>query len=135
MLATLGRAIADSFANSHHGLAALGHLEPFSFHLGQDHHQPGSRPMLTRGTETLHKALLRQVPSIEQAGGTHVRPWIRRISQAVRGRGSGWMHGVGHETLVVHASSKSQSQNPRHVLHMEYVASATVGDSLELAVA
>lgn len=51
------------------------------------------------------------------------------------GGGSGWMHGVGHETLVVHASSKSQSQNPRHVLHMEYVASATVGDSLELAVA
>jgi ectoine hydroxylase-related dioxygenase (phytanoyl-CoA dioxygenase family) len=37
--------------------------------------------------------------------------------------------------LVVHASSKSQSANPRRVLHIEYAASQLIGDGLELAVA
>lgn len=37
--------------------------------------------------------------------------------------------------LIVHASSKSQVENPRRVLHIEYAASAAVADDLELAVA
>ncbi len=37
--------------------------------------------------------------------------------------------------LVVHASSKSQAENSRRVLHIEYAASAVVGKGLELAVA
>lgn len=37
--------------------------------------------------------------------------------------------------LVVHASSKSQSNAPRRVLHIEYAASANISDELELAIA
>jgi ectoine hydroxylase-related dioxygenase (phytanoyl-CoA dioxygenase family) len=37
--------------------------------------------------------------------------------------------------LIVHSSSKSQTQTPRRVLHIEYAASRAVGDGLELAVA
>jgi ectoine hydroxylase-related dioxygenase (phytanoyl-CoA dioxygenase family) len=37
--------------------------------------------------------------------------------------------------LVVHASSKSQSNAPRRVLHIEYAASSAIGDGLELAIA
>lgn len=37
--------------------------------------------------------------------------------------------------LVVHASSKSQSDAPRRVLHIEYAASSAIADGLELATA
>jgi len=37
--------------------------------------------------------------------------------------------------LVVHASSKSQSDAPRRVLHIEYAVSYAIADGLELAVA
>jgi len=37
--------------------------------------------------------------------------------------------------LVLHASSKSQSELPRRVLHIEYAATAKLGDGLELAIA
>jgi ectoine hydroxylase-related dioxygenase (phytanoyl-CoA dioxygenase family) len=37
--------------------------------------------------------------------------------------------------LIVHASSKSQSEAPRRVLHIEYVASVGVGDGLALVIA
>ena len=37
--------------------------------------------------------------------------------------------------LLIHASSKSQSGDLRRVLHIEYSASMTVGEGLELAVA
>lgn len=37
--------------------------------------------------------------------------------------------------LIIHASSKSQSQAPRRVLHIEYALSRSVGDGLELAIA
>lgn len=37
--------------------------------------------------------------------------------------------------LVVHASSKSRSESPRRVLHIEYSASTAIGDGLELAIA
>ncbi|MGB2669187.1 MAG: phytanoyl-CoA dioxygenase family protein [Candidatus Acidiferrum sp.] len=37
--------------------------------------------------------------------------------------------------LVVHASSKSQSDAPRRVLHIEYARALTVTDGIELAVA
>jgi ectoine hydroxylase-related dioxygenase (phytanoyl-CoA dioxygenase family) len=37
--------------------------------------------------------------------------------------------------LIVHASSKSQTANPRRVLHIEYAASPVTTDGLELAVA
>jgi len=37
--------------------------------------------------------------------------------------------------LLIHASSKSQSEVLRRVLHIEYAASMTVGLGLELAVA
>ncbi|MGH9711006.1 MAG: phytanoyl-CoA dioxygenase family protein, partial [Candidatus Acidiferrales bacterium] len=36
--------------------------------------------------------------------------------------------------LLVHASSKSQTEMPRRVLHIEYAASVNVADGLELAV-
>ena len=36
--------------------------------------------------------------------------------------------------LIVHASSKSQVENPRRVLHIEYAASAIIENDLELAV-
>jgi ectoine hydroxylase-related dioxygenase (phytanoyl-CoA dioxygenase family) len=37
--------------------------------------------------------------------------------------------------MLVHSSSKSQVQDARRVLHIEYAASATVEDGLELAIA
>jgi ectoine hydroxylase-related dioxygenase (phytanoyl-CoA dioxygenase family) len=37
--------------------------------------------------------------------------------------------------LIVHASSKSQSEKPRRVLHIEYASSEIVEDGLELAIA
>jgi len=37
--------------------------------------------------------------------------------------------------LLIHSSSKSQSERPRRVLHIEYAASTVVGDGLELAIA
>ena len=37
--------------------------------------------------------------------------------------------------LVVHASSKSQSHEPRRVLHIEYAVSSSIADGLELAIA
>jgi ectoine hydroxylase-related dioxygenase (phytanoyl-CoA dioxygenase family) len=37
--------------------------------------------------------------------------------------------------LIVHASSKSQSGNPRRVLHVEYAASDGIADGLKLAIA
>jgi ectoine hydroxylase-related dioxygenase (phytanoyl-CoA dioxygenase family) len=37
--------------------------------------------------------------------------------------------------LIVHASSKSQSENPRRVLHIEYAKSPTLSNGLRLAVA
>lgn len=37
--------------------------------------------------------------------------------------------------LVVHASSKSQSDAPRRVLHIEYAAASAIADGLELAIA
>lgn len=40
---------------------------------------------------------------------------------------------VAMRPLVVHASSKSQSDQPRRVLHIEYAASRSVADNLYLA--
>jgi ectoine hydroxylase-related dioxygenase (phytanoyl-CoA dioxygenase family) len=37
--------------------------------------------------------------------------------------------------LIVHASSKSHSQMPRRVLHIEYAATTTISEGLELAIA
>lgn len=37
--------------------------------------------------------------------------------------------------LLIHSSSKSQNDNSRRILHIEYAASVSVGDGLELAVA
>jgi ectoine hydroxylase-related dioxygenase (phytanoyl-CoA dioxygenase family) len=37
--------------------------------------------------------------------------------------------------LIVHASSKSQSADPRRVLHIEYVSSTSIADGLKLAIA
>lgn len=42
---------------------------------------------------------------------------------------------VAMRPLLVHASSKSQSESPRRVLHIEYAASWVTEDGLELAVA
>ncbi len=37
--------------------------------------------------------------------------------------------------LIIHASSKSTSQIPRRVLHIEYAAQASIDDELQLALA
>jgi ectoine hydroxylase-related dioxygenase (phytanoyl-CoA dioxygenase family) len=37
--------------------------------------------------------------------------------------------------LIVHASSKSQANSPRRVMHIEYAPSPFIGDGLELAIA
>jgi ectoine hydroxylase-related dioxygenase (phytanoyl-CoA dioxygenase family) len=37
--------------------------------------------------------------------------------------------------LIVHASSKSRGKMPRRVLHIEYAASASIADGLELSIA
>lgn len=42
---------------------------------------------------------------------------------------------VAMRPLVVHASSKSQTDAPRRVLHIEYAAAASIAEPLELAVA
>jgi ectoine hydroxylase-related dioxygenase (phytanoyl-CoA dioxygenase family) len=42
---------------------------------------------------------------------------------------------VAMRPLVVHSSSKSQSESARRVLHIEYAANTTVAEGLELAVA
>lgn len=42
---------------------------------------------------------------------------------------------VAMRPLLIHSSSKSQCDTPRRVLHIEYAASTTIGDNLELAIA
>ena len=42
---------------------------------------------------------------------------------------------VAMRPLVIHASSKSQADTPRRVLHIEYTASLVTTDGLELAIA
>jgi ectoine hydroxylase-related dioxygenase (phytanoyl-CoA dioxygenase family) len=42
---------------------------------------------------------------------------------------------VAMRPLLVHASSKSHAETPRRVLHIEYAASGSIGEPLELAVA
>lgn len=42
---------------------------------------------------------------------------------------------VAMKPLVVHSSSKSQSERPRRVLHIEYAAKSAIAGGLELAVA
>jgi ectoine hydroxylase-related dioxygenase (phytanoyl-CoA dioxygenase family) len=42
---------------------------------------------------------------------------------------------VAMRPLIIHASSKSRTENPRRVLHIEYAESASVADGLELAIA
>ncbi len=42
---------------------------------------------------------------------------------------------VAMRPAIVHASSKSQSQVPRRVLHIEYAAAHMIADGLELAIA
>ena len=42
---------------------------------------------------------------------------------------------VAMRPLLVHASSKSQSDQPRRVLHIEYAANLSIGDHLKLAIA
>ena len=37
--------------------------------------------------------------------------------------------------LIVHASSKSTSDRPRRVLHIDYIDSLDVGDGLRVAIA
>jgi hypothetical protein len=37
--------------------------------------------------------------------------------------------------LIVHASSKAESDLPRRVLHLEYARSLDLGDGLQLAIA
>ncbi len=37
--------------------------------------------------------------------------------------------------LTVHASSKSQSEAPRRVLHVEYASSMNIADGLKLVIA
>lgn len=41
---------------------------------------------------------------------------------------------VAMRPLLIHSSSKSQTEDPRRVLHIEYAASSCLGNSLELAV-
>jgi hypothetical protein len=42
---------------------------------------------------------------------------------------------VAMRPLLVHSSSKSETDLPRRVLHIEYADSVTIGDGLELAIA
>ena len=42
---------------------------------------------------------------------------------------------VAMKPLTVHASSKSASEGPRRVLHIEYAASASIAEPLQLAIA
>jgi len=42
---------------------------------------------------------------------------------------------VAMRPLVIHASSKSRTDNPRRVLHIEYAESAAIAETLELAIA
>jgi ectoine hydroxylase-related dioxygenase (phytanoyl-CoA dioxygenase family) len=42
---------------------------------------------------------------------------------------------VAMRPLLVHASSKSRAETPRRVLHIEYAASGSIAEPLELAVA
>jgi ectoine hydroxylase-related dioxygenase (phytanoyl-CoA dioxygenase family) len=41
---------------------------------------------------------------------------------------------IAMRPLIIHASSKSRTENPRRVLHIEYADSAAIADSLELAI-
>jgi hypothetical protein len=42
---------------------------------------------------------------------------------------------VAMRPLLLHASSKAESDRPRRVIHIEYADSADMGDGLELAIA
>jgi ectoine hydroxylase-related dioxygenase (phytanoyl-CoA dioxygenase family) len=41
---------------------------------------------------------------------------------------------IAMRPLVIHASSKSRTENPRRVLHIEYAESSAIAESLELAI-
>jgi ectoine hydroxylase-related dioxygenase (phytanoyl-CoA dioxygenase family) len=42
---------------------------------------------------------------------------------------------IAMRPLIIHASSKSRTENPRRVLHIEYAESAAIADGLELSIA
>lgn len=42
---------------------------------------------------------------------------------------------IAMRPLVIHASSKSRTENPRRVLHIEYAESAAIAEGLDLAIA
>jgi len=42
---------------------------------------------------------------------------------------------VAMRPLLVHASSKSQAESPRRVLHIEYASARVVAQGMELAIA
>ena len=41
---------------------------------------------------------------------------------------------IAMRPLIIHASSKSRTENPRRVLHIEYAESSAIAESLELAI-
>jgi len=74
---------------------------------------PGTHTLGVLSDEALHE-LSRQIPAVDclvpRGGILAMRP------------------------LIVHASSKSQSNAPRRVLHVEYTVSSAIADGLELAI-
>ncbi|MGC2247595.1 MAG: phytanoyl-CoA dioxygenase family protein [Terriglobales bacterium] len=96
-----------------HVLALRVHLEDSSSHNGPLRILPGTHSKGVLSDADIEQLAIRIAPVeclVPQGGVIAMRP------------------------LVVHASSKSQSEAPRRVLHIEYAASKILADGLELAI-
>ncbi|MFZ3342076.1 MAG: phytanoyl-CoA dioxygenase family protein [Terriglobales bacterium] len=96
-----------------HVLALRVHLEDSSSHNGPLQILPGTHSKGVLSDADIEQLAIRIAPVeclVPQGGVIAMRP------------------------LVVHASSKSQSEAPRRVLHIEYAASKILADGLELAI-
>lgn len=113
--------VKDGVMYAHAPAAALGHVLALRVQLddstadnGPLRVLPGTHNMGVLGDDQIHE-LAERVTSVDclvpRGGILAMRP------------------------LIVHASSKSRSEMPRRVLHIEYAASVTIDDGLELAVA
>ncbi|HZR28017.1 MAG TPA: phytanoyl-CoA dioxygenase family protein [Terriglobales bacterium] len=95
-------------------LALRIHLDDSTAHNGPLRVLPGTHKLGVLSDDVIHK-LTTEVPAVDclvpEGGVLAMRP------------------------LLVHASSKSQAQFPRRVLHIEFAASVIIAEGLELAVA
>jgi ectoine hydroxylase-related dioxygenase (phytanoyl-CoA dioxygenase family) len=113
--------VKDGVTYAHAPASALSHVLALRVHLDDSTTEngplrvlPGTHTLGVLTDDALHElsTRIRAVDCLAQRGGV-----------------------LAMRPLIVHASSKSQSEAPRRVLHIEYAASTGIADGLTLAIA